>query len=87
MALTVLIPVLLLQLYDLSFWQEFGNGRGLQGRYWLGTIIPMLTLWLVGLMVFVPKRWETAVHTSFRVAIVLLNLISLLAYILPRYYL
>ncbi|MCZ7674564.1 MAG: hypothetical protein M5U34_49275 [Chloroflexi bacterium] len=43
LVLTIIVPVLLIQFYDLTFWWEYGNGRGLQGRYWLGTIIPMLT--------------------------------------------
>jgi len=84
---TILIPALLLQVYDLSFWHNFGNGRGLQGRYWLGTIIPMLTLFTLGLVLLLPKRWETAVHNSLRIGMVAFNFIALLAYIVPRYYL
>jgi hypothetical protein len=84
---TVLLPVLLIQVYDLTFWWEYGNGRGLQGRYWLGTIIPMLTFWTVGLLYFVPPRYQPAAHTTLRVGMVLFNIVALLFYILPRYYL
>ncbi|MDA0242084.1 MAG: glycosyltransferase family 39 protein [Chloroflexi bacterium] len=87
LALTLLIPVLLLQVYDLSFWWQYGNGRGMQGRYWLGTIVPMLTFFTVGLLCLVPVRWQAAVHNLLRLGITLLNLASLFFYILPRYYL
>lgn len=99
LALILLAPVLLLQLYDLTFWWEYGNGRGLQGRYWLGTIIPMLTFWTLGLLWLTPQTgrtavrqrmvvgWQTAVHLLLRLGMVLFNFVSLLAYVLPRYYL
>ncbi len=87
LALTILVPILLLQFYDLSFWREFGNGRGLQGRYWLGTIIPMLTFFLMGLLILTPRRWRPAVHVALRAGMVAFNFIALLYYIIPRYYL
>jgi hypothetical protein len=87
LALTLLVPVLLLQVYDLTFWWEYGNGRGLQGRYWLGTVVPMLTFFVLGLLFWLPKRWQPAAHWSLRVGMVLFNFVSLLGYILPRYYL
>ena len=87
LALTLLIPVALLQGYDLAFWWQYGNGRGMQGRYWLGTIIPMLTFLTVGLLCLVPRGWHTAVHHALRLGMILLNLASLFFYILPRYYL
>ncbi|NJN54631.1 MAG: hypothetical protein HC804_07660 [Anaerolineae bacterium] len=64
---TVLLPVLLIQVYDLTFWWQYGNGRGLQGRYWLGTIIPMLIFWVVGAAHFCPsplaaRRPQPAAH-------------------------
>ncbi|MCB8968463.1 MAG: hypothetical protein H6660_16395, partial [Ardenticatenaceae bacterium] len=85
--LIVVLPALLLQVYDLTFWWEYGNGRGLQGRYWLGTMIPMLILFVVGLLYFVPRRWHAAAHVLLRVAMILFNLVALLGYVLPRYYL
>jgi hypothetical protein len=87
LALTILIPVLLLQAYDLTFWWEYGNGRGLQGRYWLGTVVPMLIFFVVGLLAWLPHRWRPAGHQLLRAGMVLLNVVSLLGYILPRYYL
>ena len=48
LALAIVVPVVLLQVYDLTFWWQYGNGRGLQGRYWLGTIVPMLTFFRSG---------------------------------------
>jgi hypothetical protein len=87
LALTVIVPVLLLQGYDLLFWWQYGNGRGLQGRYWLGTVVPMLTLFVVGLLAFVPARWHGLAHTLLRAAMILLSFASLLGFVLPRYYL
>jgi hypothetical protein len=87
LALTIVVPVVLLQVYDLLFWWEYGNGRGLQGRYWLGTIIPMLLLFTVGILALVPRRWHPLTHNMLRGGMVLLNFVSLLAYVLPRYYL
>jgi hypothetical protein len=87
LALTVLVPVVLLQVYDLLFWWQYGNGRGLQGRYWLGTIVPMLTLLTVGLLALVPERWHGTAHNLLRGGMVLLNFSALLGYVLPRYYL
>lgn len=87
LALTLLVPMVLLQVYDLTFWWEYGNGRGLQGRYWLGTIIPMLTFFAVGLLAWLPVRWRLAGHTVLRIGMVALNFVSLLGYVMPRYYL
>ncbi len=87
LALTLLVPIVLIQGYDLSFWWQYGNGRGLQGRYWLGTIIPMLTFFLLGLLFLTPKRWHTQLHSGARIAMLLFNIVALLNYILPRYYL
>ncbi len=87
LTLTMLVPVLLLQGYDLIFWWQYGNGRGLQGRYWLGTIVPMLIFFTFGLLVWVPKRWQGQAHNALRAGMVLLNFAALLSYVLPRYYL
>jgi 4-amino-4-deoxy-L-arabinose transferase-like glycosyltransferase len=87
LALTILIPILLLQAYDLIFWWQYGNGRGLQGRYWLGTIVPMLIFFTYGLLVWVPNRWHMLAHNGLRAGMILFNFAALLAYVLPRYYL
>jgi hypothetical protein len=87
LALSIVAPIVLLQVYDLTFWWQYGNGRGLQGRYWLGTIVPMLTFFAAGLLVWVPGRWKGSAHNLLRAGMVLLNFVSLLAFVLPRYYL
>lgn len=87
LALSLIMPILLIQFYDLTFWWEYGNGRGLQGRYWLGTIVPMLTFLVLGLLYLTPKKWEAPLHSWLRIGMVLFNFVALLNYILPRYYL
>lgn len=87
LVVTLLVPVLLIQFYDLTFWWEYGNGRGLQGRYWLGTVVPMLTFFVLGILFWVPKRWQPVLHAWLRIGMVLFNIAALLNYILPRYYL
>ncbi len=87
LALTLIVPMVLLQVYDLTFWWQYGNGRGLQGRYWLGTVVPMLTFLTLGLLVWVPRQWHPTAHNILRIGMVLLNFVSLLAYVLPRFYL
>jgi hypothetical protein len=85
--LAIIFPILLIQYYDYSFWHTYGVGRGLQGRYWLGTVIPMLFLWVLGLRALVPVRWHGWLDFGLRVGMVLLNLTALLGFVLPRYYL
>lgn len=87
LALTVTLPVVMIQYYDLAFWRSYGVGRGLQGRYWLTTVIPMLTFFVVGLLVWLPRKWHLPAHIVFRVAMIVFNVVALLGYILPRYYL
>ncbi|PIE80016.1 MAG: hypothetical protein CSA11_09660 [Chloroflexi bacterium] len=87
LTLTIITPVLLIQLYDLTFWWDYGNGRGLQGRYWLGTIVPMLTFLTLGLLYVTPKRWQMPLHAWLRISMFLFNVVALLAYVVPRYYL
>jgi hypothetical protein len=87
LAATIVLSFLLAQVYDLAFWWEHGNGRGLQGRYWLGTVVPMLTFFAAGLLAWLPERWRPAGHNVLRTGMILLNVVSLLGYIVPRYYL
>ena len=86
LALTILIPIIMLQYYDLTFWHQYGVGRGLQGRYWLGTVIPMLLLWTVGVQGWLPTRFRPIFHMMLRLSFVLLTLGALLFTLLPRYY-
>ena len=85
-ALTIIFPIILLQYYDLQFWHTYGVGRGLQGRYWLGTIIPMLFLFALGLRQLVPSWHQANVDIALRIGMIVLNFVSLIGYILPRYY-
>ncbi len=87
LALSLLVPILLIQVYDITFWWQYGNGRGLQGRYWLGTIVPMMTFFALGLLTWLPPKWHPAGHNLLRVGMVLLNGVSLLGYVIPRFYL
>lgn len=87
LALSILVPIVLLQIYDITFWWEYGVGRGLQGRYWLGTVVPMLSFFATGLLLWVPRRWQNAGHLALRSGMVVLNFVSMLAFIVPRYYL
>ena len=87
LALTLLVPAVLLQVYDLTFWWEYGIGRGLQGRYWLGTIVPMLAFFTLGLLFLLPQRWLNITHWFLRLGMITFNFFALLGYILPRYYL
>jgi hypothetical protein len=87
MALAIILPIVLLQYYDLSFWRAYGLGRGLQGRYWLGTVVPMLLFFTVGLLALLPARCRPAGHISLRLGMILLNFASLLGFVLPRFYL
>lgn len=87
LALCTLIPIVLMQLYDLAFWRQYGVGRGLQGRYWLTTVTPMLTFWTIGLLAWLPARAQPFAHWGLRLGMLTLNLVALLGYILPRYFL
>ena len=47
----------------------------------------MLTFLAAGLLSLLPSNWRPHGHNLLRLGMVLLNLVSLLGYILPRYYL
>jgi hypothetical protein len=47
----------------------------------------VLTFLVLGLVMLLPQRWHGSLHMGLRIGMVLLNVISLLWYILPRYYL
>ncbi len=87
LALSVILPVIMIQYYDLTFWRSYGVGRGLQGRYWLTTVVPMLTFFVVGLLAWLPRKWHPPAHVVLRVAMIVFNIMALLGYIVPRYYL
>jgi hypothetical protein len=87
LVLVIVVPIVLLQYYDFTFWQTYGVGRGLQGRYWLGPVVPMLALLVLGLLTWVPISLQPAAHVTLRIGIILLNIVSLLGFIVPRYYL
>lgn len=63
------------------------NHRSLQGRYWLGTVIPMLAFFAADLLAWLPTWWQPVGHSVLRIGMITLNFISLLGYIMPRYHL
>lgn len=83
----VLSPVVMMQVYDYTYWNEYGVGRGLQGRYFFGQMAVLFILLLSGQFTLLPKRWHNATHMALRIGIVAANLYCLLQAMLPRYYL
>jgi hypothetical protein len=86
LALVVLAPVLMMQMYDYVYWGQNGGGRGLQGRYFFGEMAALFVLVLVGLLALVPERWRGALHPLLRLSMIAANLYCLLWVVLPRYY-
>lgn len=86
LAVVVLAPLVMLQVYDFTYWCANGGGRGLQGRYFFGQMAVLFTLVVGGLLALAPRRWHGAVHVVLRVGIVVANLYCLLHVVLPRYY-
>jgi hypothetical protein len=68
-------------------WRARGVGGGIQGRYYLGAIAPILTLLAVGLLEPLPKRWRPVGHWFLCWAMIVLNGVALVQILLPRYYL
>jgi len=83
----VLSPVVMMQVYDYTYWNEYGVGRGLQGRYFFGQMAALFILLLSGQFTLLPKRWHGAGHLVLRIGIVVANFYCLLQAMLPRYYL
>jgi 4-amino-4-deoxy-L-arabinose transferase-like glycosyltransferase len=67
-------------------WRARGVGAGIQGRYYLGAIVPLAISLAFGLLVFVPERWRPAGHLVLGWGMIVLNLVCLFQVILPRYY-
>jgi 4-amino-4-deoxy-L-arabinose transferase-like glycosyltransferase len=82
----VLSPIVMMHVYDFSYWSQHGIGRGLQGRYFFGQMAPLFLLVLTGLLFLLPKRWHSATHLALRIGIIVANFYCLLRVILPRYY-
>jgi len=83
----VLAPVIMMHVYDYTYWSEYGVGRGLQGRYFFGQMAALFVLLLTGLLALLPRRWHGAGHLALRVGIVAANFYGLLQAFLPRFYL
>lgn len=83
----VLSPVVMMHVYDYAYWNEYGVGRGLQGRYFFGQMAALFVLLVVGLLTLLPRRWHGTLHQALRIGIVVANLYCLLQAMLPRYYL
>ena len=83
----VLSPVVMMHIYDYTYWNEYGVGRGLQGRYYFGQMAALFVLLLTGLLTLLPQRWHGAGHLALRIGIIAANFYCLLQVMLPRYYL
>lgn len=83
----VLSPVVMMHVYDYTYWIEYGVGRGLQGRYFFGQMAALFVLLLTGLLALLPRRWHGAGHVALRIGMVAANFYCLLQAVLPRYYL
>jgi 4-amino-4-deoxy-L-arabinose transferase-like glycosyltransferase len=68
-------------------WRARGVGGGIQGRYYLGAIVPMVVLLAVGLLDLLPERWRPVGHWLLCWGMILLNGVALFQIVLPRYYL
>jgi len=79
-------PVVMMHLYDFTYWSQHGMGRGLQGRYFFGEMASLFILGLVGYHALLPRRAHGALHLALRVGIIVANLVCLLHVMLPRYY-
>ena len=83
----VLSPVVMMHIYDYTYWNEYGVGRGLQGRYFFGQMAALFVLLLSGLLKLLPRQWHGMGHLALRIGIVIANIYCLLLVLLPRYYL
>jgi 4-amino-4-deoxy-L-arabinose transferase-like glycosyltransferase len=83
----VLSPVVMMHVYDYTYWNEYGVGRGLQGRYFFGQMAALFVLLLSGLLKLLPRQWHSTGHLALRIGIVVANIYCLLLVLLPRYYL
>jgi hypothetical protein len=67
-------------------WRVRGVGGGIQGRYYLGAIVPLCLLLGFGLLQLVPERWRPTGHLVLAWGMIVLNAASLIQVVLPRYY-
>ena len=68
-------------------WRTRGVGGGIQGRYYLGAIVPFVALLTRGLVQLVPGRWQPAVYFVLCWGMIALSLVCFFQVVLPRYYL
>jgi hypothetical protein len=68
-------------------WRSRGVGGGIQGRYYLGAIVPFVVLIALGLLEWIPHKWRGWGHLILRWGMMALQWISLLQVVIPRYYL
>ncbi len=64
-------------LWDYRLMAQTGFSQGLQGRYFFPNIVPLMSLFLIGFMAFVPKSWTKFVAIAVAVLMIFLNLISI----------
>jgi hypothetical protein len=67
-------------------WRTRGVGGGIQGRYYLGAIVPLCHLLAFGLLQLFPGRWRPTGHLVLVWGMIVLNVASLAQVVLPRYY-
>jgi 4-amino-4-deoxy-L-arabinose transferase-like glycosyltransferase len=68
-------------------WRARGVGGGIQGRYYLGAIVPLVVLLAAGLTNGLPERWRPVGQWLLCWAAVVLHAVAFLQVLLPRYYL
>jgi hypothetical protein len=68
-------------------WRARGVGGGIQGRYYLGAIVPLVVLLAAGLLEGLPERWRPWGHWLLCWAMIVLHAVALYQVLLPRYYL
>jgi 4-amino-4-deoxy-L-arabinose transferase-like glycosyltransferase len=67
-------------------WRTRGAAGGIQGRYYLGAVIPLMTLLAAGPIDLLPKRWRPAGHWLLCWGMIVLHGVALFQVVLPRYY-
>jgi 4-amino-4-deoxy-L-arabinose transferase-like glycosyltransferase len=68
-------------------WRARGVGGGIQGRYYLGAVVPLAVLLAAGLTNGLPARWRPVGQWLLSWAAILLHAVAFFQVLLPRYYL
>lgn len=84
--LFVLFHVVMLDAYDYYFWRSNGVGAVGQGKYYLYPAAAQFTLLSLGLVSLLPRRARAIALGALCLGMIWLHYVSLLGYLLPRYY-